>query len=204
VNRRLVLSGIAFVALLVVSVIGLGGGTPGSDASAEKLASFYSDNETRQWIGSFLLAASAPFVVLFGVGVAKSTSSAWASVLVAGTALVAGSILVNAFVHFALVDSADKRVPGSVLQALNALDANTWMMFNPAFGVIMVGAAGVLLTGALYRRLGWIASVIAVAAFIPYADFIALLATLIWIVVAASMVGREKPIRSFAPAASSA
>jgi hypothetical protein len=204
VNRRLVLSGIAFVALLVVSVIGLGGGTPGSDASAEKLASFYSDNETRQWIGSFLLAASAPFVVLFGVGVAKSTSSAWASVLVAGTALVAGSILVNAFVHFALVDSADKRVPGSVLQALNALDANTWMMFNAAFGVMMVGAAGVLLTGALYRRLGWIASVIAVAAFIPYADFIALLATLIWIVVAASMVGREKPIRSFAPAASSA
>jgi hypothetical protein len=88
-------------------------------------------------------------------------------------------------------------VPPGVLQALNALDANTWMMFNPAFGVMMVGAAGSLLTAGMHRRLGWTAGVVAIAAFIPYADFFALLATLVWIVVTATMLAHERPARAF-------
>jgi hypothetical protein len=55
------LSGIVFVALVLVAIIGLGGGTPGPDTSVEKLASFYSGNDVRQFITSFVLAAAAPF-----------------------------------------------------------------------------------------------------------------------------------------------
>jgi len=96
VNRRFLLCGIAFVAVLLVAIIGVGGGTPGTGASAEKLASFYSDNDVRQGIGTFVLAAAAPFVVLFGVGLMTAVGrrdggewTAWSWVLLTGTILVA-------------------------------------------------------------------------------------------------------------------
>jgi hypothetical protein len=193
------LGGIAFVALLVLAIVGIGGSTPGTDASAEKLASFYSDNAVRQGIAAFALAAAVPFLVLFGVGLATALASrdgaglsSWGYVLLAGTILVAGAVLVTAFAHFALANGADEDIAPVALQALNALDGNTWMTFNPAFGVMMLGAAGVILSGATLRWLGWIALVLGVAAFVPFADFFALLASLVWIVVTSIALARSK------------
>ena len=53
---------------------------------------------------------------------------------------------------------------------------------------MMVGAAGALVSAAVHRWL-WIALVLGVAAFIPFADFFALLATLVWIVVTSGGAG---------------
>lgn len=204
------LSGIVFVALVVVAIVGIGGSTPGTDASAEKLAEFYSDNAVRQGVGTFVLAATAPFVLLFGIGLATTLGSregggmsTWGYVLLAGTILVAGAILVTSFVHFALASGGDEEIAPTALQALNSLDGNTWIAFNPAFGVMMLGAAGVLLAGAVHRWLGWIALVLGVAAFIPFADFFALLGTLLWIVVTSIVLVRAKPEPAYvaAPAA---
>jgi hypothetical protein len=207
VNRRFLLCGIAFVAVLLVAIIGVGGGTPGTGASAEKLASFYSDNDVRQGIGTFVLAAAAPFVVLFGVGLMTAVGrrdggewTAWSWVLLTGTILVAGSVLVTAFVHFALTNGGDEDISPTALEALNSLDANAWMMFNPAFGVMMLGAAGALLTTGAHRILGWIALVIGLAAFIPIADFFALLGTLVWIVVTSIVLARAKTANQYVAA----
>ena len=190
------LSGVAFVALILVAVIVFGGSTPGPDASAEKLTSFYSDNTVRQAVSAFVLAAAAPFLVFFGIGLATSLGSRepggvskWGYVLLTGTALVAGAGVVTAFAHFTLANAADEISP-TALQALNALDANTWMVFNPAFGVMMLGAAGTLLAAHVHRWLGWIALVLGIVAFIPFADFFALLGMLLWIVVASVVVSR--------------
>lgn len=206
-NKLFALSGVVFVALALVAIVGVGGSTPGTGASAEKLASFYSENDTRQLIGTFLLATAAPFVVLFGVGLMTAVGrreggewSAWSWVLLAGTILVASSVLVTAFVHFALANGGDEEISPTALEALNSLDANTWMMFNPAFGVMMLGAAGALLTTGAHRRLGWIALVLGIAAFIPFADFFALLATLLWIVVTSVVVSRGAPRISYVAA----
>jgi hypothetical protein len=197
-NRGFILCGIAFVAVLLVAIIGIGGGTPGTGASAEKLATFYSDNDVRQALGSFVLAAAAPFVVLFGVGLMTAIGlrdgrerNAWSWVLLTGTVLVAGSVLVTGFVHFALANGGDEDISPTALEALNSLDANTWMMFNPAFGVMMLGAAGALLTTGAHRWLGWIALVLGSAAFIPFADFFALLGTLLWILVTSVVLTRS-------------
>ena len=92
----------------------------------------------------------------------------------------AGSVLVTAFVHFALANGGDEELSPSALEALNSLDGNAWMLFNPAFGVMMLGAAGVVLSGESLRWLGWTALVLGVAAFVPFADFFALLGTLVW------------------------
>jgi hypothetical protein len=202
------LGGIAFVVLIVAAVVGVGGATPGTDASASELASFYSDHAVRQGLGSFLLAASTPFVLFFGIGLATALGArqaggltAWAYVLLAGTTLVAGAVLLTAVVHFALANGADEGASGVALQALNALDGNTWMAFNPAFGVMMLGAAGTLLSGRALRWLGWVALVLGVAAFIPIADFFALLGTLLWIVVTGIALTRGKAERAYAVAA---
>ncbi len=206
-QRLFQLSGIAFVALVVVAIVGIGGSTPGTGESGEKLASFYADNSVRQAIGTFVFAASAPFVVFFGVGLATTFGgpdtegiSPWGYILLAGTILVAGSVLLSAFAHFALVNGGDEKISPTALEALNSLDGNTWMAFNPAFGVMMLGAAGVLISAGALRWLGWIAIVVGIGAFIPYADFFALLATLLWIVVASIVSARRSPERPYVPA----
>jgi hypothetical protein len=192
------LSGIVFFVLVVGTIVGVGGSTPGTDASAAELASFYGDHAVRQGLGSFLLAASVPFVLFFGIGLATTTAAhpaggltVWAYVLMGGTILFAGAVLLAAFAHFALANGADEAIAPAALQALNSLDGNTWMAFNPAFGVMMLGAAGVLISARTYSWLGWIALVLGIAAFIPFADFIALLATLLWIAVTGALLARQ-------------
>ena len=198
-NRLFPLSGIAFIVLVVGAIVGIGGGTPGTDASAAELASFYDDNAIRQGIGTFVLAASVPFLVFFGIGLATALArttgglTVWGYVLIAGTILVAGSVLLASVAHFALANGGDERIAPGALQALNSLDGNTWMAFNPAFGVMMLGAAGVLISARVLAWLGWTALVLGIAAFIPFADFFALLATLIWIVVMSIVLARGKP-----------
>ena len=191
------LSGIAFVVLVVGAVVGIGGSTPGSDAAAAEVASFYDDNVVRQGIGAFVIAASVPFLVFFGIGLADALvprtaegRSVWAQVLMAGTILVAGGVLATAFIHFALVDGGDNEMSPTALQALNVLDGNTWLVFNSGFGVMMLGAAGLLLSAGVLRWLGWSALVLGILLFVPFADFFALLLSLVWIIVAGVAITR--------------
>jgi hypothetical protein len=208
VRRLLPLSGIVFVVLLVIAVVGLGGDTPESKASAADVATFYGDESGRQFIAAFVLAATAPFVVLFASSFASRQwpddhhhASVWQRVLVAGSAVTAAASVIAALLHFALADGADQNVSPTALQALNVLDANAWVPFNSGLGVMMLGAAGLLLTGALIPRwLGWLALILSVALFIPWADFIALIISLVWIIVVSVMFyrtgadeGREQP-----------
>jgi hypothetical protein len=193
------LGGVVFVALVVITIVGVGGSTPGTDASAAELASFYDDNAIRQGIGSFMLAASVPFIVFFGIGLAGmlgtrpgSALSAWGSVLLTGTTLVAGAVLLTAMIHFALANAGDEQLGPGALQALNSLDGNTWMAFNPAFGVMMLGAAGSLLSARVLVPAGWIALVLGVASFVPFADFFALLGSLLWIAAVSIALGRRE------------
>jgi hypothetical protein len=198
VKRLLPLSGAVFVALVVVAVAVLGGSTPSSDSSAAEIASFYDDETIRQGITAFVLAASVPFLVLFGIGLAGAAASRetarsfWELVLIAGTVLTGGAVLLVAMLHFALVDAVDQGISGGALQALAALDSNTWMAFSGALGVMMLGAAGILIPRVSgHRWLGRTALLLGVALFIPFADFFALLLTAAWIVVTSVAMARD-------------
>jgi len=75
------------------------------------------------------------------------------------------------------------------------------MMFNPALGVMMLGAAGTLLSRSAGRRwLGWVALFLGIALFIPFADFVALLATGAWIIVTSVLELRSGRQVELAPA----
>jgi hypothetical protein len=54
------------------------------------------------------------------------------------------------------------------------------------------------------RPLAWIALMLGIAAFLPFADFFALLATLLWIVVTAVVLARSKPASGYVVAAGAA
>src|SRR4051794_37859437 len=116
-----------------------------------------------------------------------------------GGVLFASAILATAFIHFALTAAGDKGVSGDAIRVLNILDADAWVLFNPALGVLMLGAAGVLLTHATAARwMGWAALILGIALFIPFADFFALLLSGVWIAVESVMLYR-KPAAATAP-----
>lgn len=176
------LGGIAFVALTLLSIVAIGGETPSSTAPAKEVASFYDENALRQFLSAFVLAASAPFIVLFGVGLASRSDSVWTRIAQAGAVLVAVAVLVAAGIHIALVEAGDEQISPTALQALNSLDGNMWILMTSGLGVLMLGAAGVMLSSAS-RYLGWTALVLACALFVPFAGFFAMLASAVWIVV---------------------
>ena len=111
--------------------------------------------------------------------------------MLAGSAITASTAVIAALIHFALADGADQQVSPTALQALNVLDNNVWLPFNSGLGVMMLGAAGLLLAETVLPRwLGWLALLLGVALFVPFADFIALIITLLWIIVTSVMLYR--------------
>jgi hypothetical protein len=200
--RLLPLSGAAFVVSVLASVVGLGGNTPDSDASAAKVMAFYSAHQDRQIVAAFVLAVAMPFAAIFAIDLAlrlwpagSERTPIWPIVL-AGGGLLAGSAFAAAgFIHFALADGANTLSAGA-LQTLNVLDGDTWLVFNSSLGVMMLGAAGSLLPR--QRVLGWSALVLGIALFIPFADFFALLLSGVWIVVVSVMEFRRAGVAAVA------
>jgi hypothetical protein len=145
-----------------------------------------------------VIAASVPFLVLFGASIATaggrpdSRRSPWELVLVGGTIITGGLVLVISFIQLTLVDGVEQGISASALEAANALINNMWIAWNAGFGVMMLGAAGVFLSAVGRQRwLGWVALVLGVALFVPYADFIALLVTPVWIVATSIVLARD-------------
>jgi hypothetical protein len=200
VDRWLPLSGLVFVVIVVVTFVAVAGNTPESDSSAAKVVSFYQDHQNSQIVSAFLLAAAAPFLVFFGINLSLALwpsgagrRPVWPAVLAIGSAIGAMSFIVAAHGVFAVADGVDHLSP-EALQGLNVLDSDSWIVFNSGLGIMMLGAAGCLIPrGGSARYLGWSALVLGVALFIPFADFVALLLTGIWIIVTSIMQFRDSP-----------
>ncbi len=207
IRRVLPLSGIAFVLIALIAVIGLGGSTPTTGDSPESMFDFYDEQTVRQAIASFVFAASVPFLIFFAISLASAfrdrrdeASQVWRQGLVAGAILTGSGILANSWIHFALADGADNGISPTALEALVTLDSDSWVAFNAALGVMMLGAAGCMIPAGV-RLMGWAALLLGVALFIPFADFFALVLTLIWIIVESVMLYRAATAGAVAPAA---
>ena len=206
-KKLLPLAGIAAVALVILSFL-IGGSTPGPDASAAKVLSYYTAHDNREIAAALVLAACVPFLVFFAVALASSmwpdepgVRPVWELVLLAGGAIAGGAFLLAAAVHFELADGAD-HLSATGLQVLNAVDGNGWVAWNAGMGVLMLGAAGSLLSRSVGSRwLGWPALVLGILLFIPFADFFALLVSGLWIIVTSIVLSRRAAAPAPAPAA---
>jgi hypothetical protein len=193
ITRLLPLTGIAFVALVVLS-IAIGGGSPDPAAPAEEVVSFYEDELTRQRLAAFPLAASMLFLLLFASSLAgfgwrgdPDARAAWRRILLGGSVSAAAMIAIGVSMRFALASGADGGVTPEAMQALNVLDSHVVYALVASFGVMMLGAAGWLLgRGGIHGWLGWIALALGVAVFIPFLGVLALLLSAVWIVVASA------------------
>ena len=207
--RMLSLSGAVAVVLIVASFVVLQGDTPTSGDSAAKINAFYDSHSGRSFVSSFVLTAAAPFLVLFAVSLALAMwpsdgrRALWPYVLIAGGATAAIGFVFTGMIHFALADAADHDVvPGAALQALTSLDGASWVAFNAGLGVLMLGAAGTLLARKAYPVLGWIALAASIALFIPFADFVGLIVSGLWLIAASIVLYRRgAALGSAAPAA---
>ena len=211
-QRLMPLSGVVFVVLGLIAVVAVGGDSPDTDDPAAEVAAFYADHTGRQAAAAFLLAIAVPFVIFFAAGIAARTRDAagdvpaWRYVLVGGAVLVAGTLLITSASVFGAADAADNDASAEAIQALHVLGADAWIAFNASFGIMLLGAAGCILRGApvVPRWLGWAALVLGILLFIPFADFIALLVTLVWILVVSVVLftraGAGRPVAAEAVA----
>jgi hypothetical protein len=199
-ERILYLSGVAFVAFVVVSLL-VGGAVPDVNAPASEVASFYGDEPTRQKIATFVLAASMPFLLIFAASLAsfrrandEEPRPVWRWVLLGGGVVATAMIAAGVLTHQALSDAGGTTAQG--LQALNVLDGHAVYALAAALGVMMLGAAGWLVGRERIGWLGWAALVLGVAAFIPLVSILALLLSGAWIVVASVVLFRLAPVET--------
>lgn len=197
-GRKLVALGGAGVVGLVALVVGLLSSTPGTGDDGATIAAYYADHQGRAFAVAFVIALTAPLLVAFAAQLAgarrpggSERPSAAEHVLVGGSVLTASAFLAVAALTFALADVPEK-VAGSTLQGLNLLSNDLWAAWNPAVGVMMLGAAATLRgREGSFRVLGRIAAVLGVALFIPFADFFAFLATGLWLIGASAVLYRD-------------
>ena len=205
--RLLSLSGAGAVVLVVASFAGLGGNTPGASDSAATISAYYDGHEVREMVAAFALAASAPLFVIFGVTLALSLWQSearrrplWQSTLALGSAVAGVGFLIAALFHIALTQTANvSGVSTGALQSLAALDEHSWVAFNSGLGVMMLGAAGSLLASRAHPVLGWIALAAGIALFVPFADFVGLIVSGLWIITTSVQLYRSQPAESLAP-----
>jgi hypothetical protein len=182
------LSGAVFVVIAFVALAVLGGSTPEGDASARKVVSFYSDNDTKEGVAAFVFALSAVPLLFFAATLREKARIALpdgsvlpAFAFAAGIA-AAGGLLGAAAIHLALSDYAGDVQPAAA-QAMNAIDGYFIVPF--ALGVVTMVLAGSLATlksALLPRWLGWVGVVLFVIALTPAAFFAVVLAAL-WLLV---------------------
>jgi hypothetical protein len=189
------LTGVIGVAFVVAAFV-VGGETPDVNDSAQKVASFYKDNDTEQIVGAILIAYATVFLVFFLGALCKALRTAEGEQ--AGLSVVAfgGGVIqivgmtIFGGLTFTLADAADDLDP-SAMQSLNALNSDLFLPLAVGTGVLLL-ASGIstLTTGALPKWLGWIAIVLGIAAVTPIGFFAFLLYGL-WVIAVSVVLARR-------------
>jgi len=186
---------LTFVAYLVI------GPNPDSNAATSKVAAYYSDHHAHVYVAGMLLMYAAVLFALFGTAAwsrirATDLHPAFAGAILGATAVGTVSDLANASSWYLLGDLGGKAtISAATIQGLHVSVAAADMPAAAGLGIFLVvaGAAG-LLSRAFPRWIAWPALVLGILELIPtpgQIGFIAGLATLLWMIVAAAGMFRN-------------
>src|SRR3954454_3486103 len=188
------LTGIVFVVLLVLAFVVVEGETPDLDDSAQKITSFYHDDQGKHIAAVALVVLSTIFLTTFAVSLrdflrVPGESDFWPTVALVGGVVAVAGFLIAAGIHLALIDGGDKNISPDAMVALNALDADDFFGFATPLGIMMLGAGAATLKAgaALPKWMGWAAIVLFVVFFTPV-GFAAFALTGIWIIIASVLM----------------
>ncbi len=184
------LSGLVFVVLTVVGLVGLSGNTPDIKSSQAKIAAYYVKHHANQETSVHIIAIAVLFLVIFAAScwsLLQGAGPVWPAVFYGGALVMAAGWTAAGIIHLALADGAHHGVSPGALQALNALDADSYIGFSVGMGTMLVGAGGAMIKRPGIGWLGWLALVLGVLSFTPI-GFVAFLGGGIWIIAASILL----------------
>jgi hypothetical protein len=197
-ERLAPLTGVAFVALFIVSFI-LGGDPPGTDDPAEEIATYWQDNEAELIWSSALVIWGSVLAVWFGASVrtalrrVEGEPGRLSALAFAGWVIFAIGSCAFAGFGFAAADVADEdAVSAEVVQTLSILAEDFFPIAVLGIAVAMIATAVAILRfgGPLPRWLGYLALLIGVAAVTPL-GFFSFIAIGIWALIASVLLYQQ-------------
>ena len=173
-QRLAPLSGIVFVAALIVGFFVLSSGGPHVTDSAQTIASYYADHHQKAEFAVGVIAVGLVFLAIFiaflygHLKAAETSGNLWSTVMLIGGIAGIAAFFVAGGVHVAIADGGTHHFGLDAMVALNALDNDMLIAFVFALGLMLIGVAGATLTTvALPKWLGWAALVIGILSFTP-------------------------------------
>jgi hypothetical protein len=182
------LAGIAFVALLVASII-VSGSSPDTNDSTVKVVAEWTKNDSKQMTGAILSAlAIVPFLWFLGslrsaLRVAEGGTGRLSATAFAGGIVLASFAIADSSIQFAVADSVGD-VPPLVTQSLSVLYSDFFFGFPVGLGVFGIATGLVVLrTGLLPAWLGWVIFALGIISFAGPIGFFASFGVFAWIVI---------------------
>ena len=182
-------TGVIFVALFVAIMILIGEGQDATDKTAQEIATYYQDNDTKEFVASILIGFAAVFILFFGSWLRKFLRDAEGpdgilpSVVLLAAGVFSAGAAVGGSIHLALTDLADDIDPVA-LQAINGIDYDLFMFFPVGLGTLIL-ATGISAVrhGSLPKWLAWVSIVIGVLFFTPVAFWFVFFLAPLWILI---------------------
>jgi hypothetical protein len=198
------LAGVVFVVLTVVGFT-IAGEPPASDASADEVVEYFTDNDTRVMIGCLLEALAGLAVLVFASSVSRvmrrSDGGMLPTLVMAGATVLAAGIGADAALRFAAADVADDLEPSSI-QTMNAIWSNFFFPMVIGMSALILGIAlSAFRTRIVPVWMAWIGLLLCVVFYTPV-SFAAFLIGGLWIVVASILIWRRESSRAIMPTAS--
>ena len=181
------LTGVLAIAIILIAFIAVGGKTPDTKDSAEKVFNYYKEHRNRQMGAAFVLMIGAAVFVIFagvlrGALARASATRRSASISFGGAIIATTGFFIASTIHIALADSG-KYGDATVAHTLNILDTDNFVPFAAGIGLMVFGAGiSLVSTRMLPLWFGIVGIVFGVVTFTPL-GFFALLACALWIVV---------------------
>jgi hypothetical protein len=191
-KRYLPLTAVLAVAAVVGAFL-VGGETPDTDDSLQKITSFYTENDDDQQLGGALLAYAAVFFLIFAATLrsvlrrAEGDTGGASALSFAGAIIFAAGLATFAAISFT-VGSAANDVEPQALQALHVLNNEMFFIAAVGLGVFLLGTGVAILKGAaLPKWFGWLTVALGVIAITPI-GWIAFLGMGLWLLIAAALL----------------
>lgn len=208
-SRLAPLSGLVFAGLFLAAIVGTAS-SPNSDASAQRVISFFDSNRTNQLAFVFLIGYSVIFGLIFGAALrshlrARSGSDLLPSLGFAGMIVFGVFAAMAGVLTFAAVDVPTKIQPAAE-QALNVLGNDIFPALFIGMSVFLfANGLAIARTRALPRWVGWIGIVLGILAVVPAPTLmVAFFGVLAWVAVVSVLMfiseGRPSPAPAATPA----